>query len=98
MPTDAERWRFLADHGLMLHMDTGDYGYMIRWVRTGSPGQPPSFWPVSNGRTADEAIDRAIDRYNRKQGLPGVQATSQNIQEPEARLGVRRLSVRGWVS
>jgi hypothetical protein len=26
MPTDAERWRFLADHQLTLHTDGGEYG------------------------------------------------------------------------
>jgi hypothetical protein len=43
MPTDAERWRFLADHGLTLHTDGGDYGYMVHWCRTAGPGQPPKF-------------------------------------------------------
>ena len=37
MPTDAERWRFLADHALTLHTDGGGYGYMVHWVRTGGP-------------------------------------------------------------
>jgi hypothetical protein len=67
MPTDAERWRFLADHGLTLHTDGGDYGYMVHWCRTSGPGQPPKFFPVSNGKTADEAIDAAMARYEKKQ-------------------------------
>ena len=67
MPTDAERWRFLADHKLTLHTDGGDYGYMVHWCRTSGPGQPPRFFPVSNGKTADEAIDAAISRYEGKQ-------------------------------
>lgn len=67
MPTDAERWRFLADHGLTLHTDGGFYGYMIHWCRTGGLGEPPKFYPVSNGKTADEAIDAAIARWERKQ-------------------------------
>ncbi len=58
MPTDAERWRFLADHALTLHTDGGDYGYLVHWCRTAGPGQPPKFYPVSNGKTAEEAIDR----------------------------------------
>jgi hypothetical protein len=67
MPTDAERWRFLADHALTLHTDGGDYGYMVHWCRTAGPGQPPKFYPVSNGRTAEEAIDAAIGRWESKQ-------------------------------
>lgn len=90
MPTDAERWRFLADHGLTLHTDTGDYGYMVHWVRAGGPGEATKFYPVSNGRTAEDAIDRAIERYNRKHGL--VAARNETV-----RPGVVWLAVRGWV-
>jgi hypothetical protein len=60
MPTDAERWRFLADHKLTLHTDGGDY--LVHWVRSRGPGEQPRFFPVSNGRSADEAIAR----YERK--------------------------------
>lgn len=67
MPTDAERWRFVADHKLTLHTDGGDY--LVHWVRTGGPGEPPKFYPVSNGRSPQEAIDNAIARYKRKHGL-----------------------------
>lgn len=92
MPSDAERWRFLADHGLTLHTDGGDYGYLVHWCRTAGPGQPPTFYPVSNGKTADDAIDRAIERYNRKHGI--------ELKGPKAghQPGVLRLEVRGWVS
>ena len=68
MPTDAERWRFLADHKLTLHTDGGPY--LVHWCRTVGPGEPPTFYPVSNGRTAEEAIDRAIDRVALRQVLP----------------------------
>ena len=67
MPTDAERWRFLADHQLTLHTDGGFNGYLVHWCRTGGPGEPPKFYPVSNGKTAEEAIDAAIARWERKQ-------------------------------
>jgi hypothetical protein len=90
MPTDAERWRFLADHALTLHTDGGFYGYMVHWCRTAGPGEPPKFYPVSNGKTAEEAIDRAIDRYNRKHGLTPSSAFADS--------GTVRLQVRGWVS
>ena len=82
MPSDAERWRFLADHKLTLHTDGG--GYLVHWCRTSGPGQPPKFFPISSGATAEEAIDRAIARYNRKHGI--------------SQLRVVELEVRGWVS
>jgi hypothetical protein len=91
MPSDAERGRFLAEHSLTLHTDGGDNGYMVHWCRTAGPGQPPKFYPVSNGRTAEEAIDRAIQRYNRNHGLP-------HAAEFDGGPGVRWLAVRGWVS
>jgi len=65
MPTDAERWRFLADYKLTLHTD--GHGYLVHWCRTAGPGEPPKFYPVSNGKTADEAMDNAIARWERKQ-------------------------------
>ena len=90
MPSDPERWRFLADHGLTLHTDGGDDGYMVHWCRTAGPGEPPQFYPVSNGRTAEEAIDRAIECYNRKHRISATSAVSDSQ--------VVTLTVRGWVS
>jgi hypothetical protein len=90
MPSDAERWRFLSDHELTLHTDGDPNGYLVHWVRTGEPGQPPKFYPVSNGKTAEEAVDRAIERYNRKHGLTATSAFADS--------GGVRLPVRGWVS
>lgn len=75
MPSDSERWRFLSDHQLTLHTDGGDYGYMVHWVRTNGPGQAPKFYPVSNGATAEEAIDHAIARYERKHGKGNQRAS-----------------------
>src|SRR6266513_736326 len=92
MPTDAERWRFLADHGLTLHTDGGGYGYVVHWCRTSGPGEPPKFYPVSNRKTANEAIARAIARYERKH------AHSATRRDREMESGVRWLTVRGWVS
>ena len=91
MPSDAERWRFLSDHQLTLHTDGGDYGYMVHWCRTAGPGEPPRFYPVSNGKTAEEAIDRAMDRYDRKHGRVGV---NDRVGRDT---GIRWLAVRGWV-
>lgn len=92
MPTDSERWRFLADHKLTLHTDGGDY--LVHWCRTAGPGEPPKFYPVSNGKTPEEAIDRTIERYNRKHRRPQEYAA----QPQRDQSGVRQLIVRGWVS
>lgn len=54
-------------HKLTLHSDGGDY--LVHWVRTGGPGEPPRYYPVSNERSAEEAIDNAIARYQLKHGL-----------------------------
>lgn len=67
MPSDADRFRFLADRRLTLHTDGNDY--MVHFCRTQGPGKPPIYYPVSNGNSAEEAIDRAIERYNRKHGI-----------------------------
>jgi hypothetical protein len=88
MPSDAERWRFLADHGLTLHTDGGDYGYMVHWCRTAGPGQPPKFYPISTGKTAEEAVDRAIERYNRKHGIANRVGLARLV----------RLEIRGSVT
>ena len=96
MLTDDERWRFLADHKLTLHTDGGDY--LVHWVRTGGPGEAPKFFPVSNGGTAEEATDRAIERYYRKHGRPHSTVQQQNAAQPDCESGVLRLPIRGWVT
>ena len=49
----------------------------------GGPGEPLTFYPVSKGRTAEEAVNRAIERYNRKHGiaywLPGDSRQRVNV-------------------
>lgn len=57
----------MADHRLTLHTDGGDY--LVHWCRTAGPGEPPRLYPVSTGRTPEEAVDNAIRRYNRKHGI-----------------------------
>ena len=66
MPSDAERWRFLADHELTPHTDGGITATWCTGFGSAGPGPSPDFHPVSNGATADEAIDRAMERYNGK--------------------------------
>jgi hypothetical protein len=48
LPTDAERFRFLADYKLTLHTNGEDY--TAHYCRTLGPGQPPLYYPVANGR------------------------------------------------
>ncbi len=64
MATDAERWRFMADNLLTLH--TSGERYMVHWYRSQGPGMPPRYYPVSEGGSADEAVDLAIERWERK--------------------------------
>jgi hypothetical protein len=78
---------FLSDHALTLHPEGGDYGYMVHWCRASRPGQPPRFYPVSNGKTAEEAIDKAIARSNRKDGI-----------KLSVEVAAVLLEFRGWVS
>jgi hypothetical protein len=64
---DGERFRFLAEHKLTLH--TNGEHYMVHYCRSQGPGIPPLYYRVSNGASAQEAIDRAIERYNRQHGI-----------------------------
>ena len=66
MPTDAERWRFLADHRLTLHIDS-DGLCRIQWWENQGPGMPPRYYPIAKGCTPEEAIDAAILKWIRKQ-------------------------------
>jgi hypothetical protein len=76
-----------------LHTDGGDYSYMVHWCRTSWPGEPPKFYPISNGKAVEEAIDLAIERHRREHGY-----LQHKAAQPEHESGVRRLTVRGWVS
>jgi hypothetical protein len=67
VPSDADRFRFLATRKLTLH--TNGENYVVHFCRTQGPGKPPIYYPVPNGDSAEEAIDQAIDRYNRKHGI-----------------------------
>ena len=54
--SDAERWRFLADHELTLH--TAGDGYAVHLVRR---GEPPEFLPVSIGPDMRRSTPRSRD-------------------------------------
>jgi hypothetical protein len=58
--SDAERWRFLAEHKLSLQHTAGGE-VKVNLVQCGR-GEPKSL-PVSTGPTADAAIDSARARY-----------------------------------
>jgi hypothetical protein len=89
MPSDAERWRFLSHPRLTLHTYGADY--MVHCCRTSGPGQLPTFFPISHGATAAEAVDRVIARYNRAHGL-------REKLLPRSVSPTRELEVREWVS
>jgi hypothetical protein len=65
MPTDAERFRFLAEHKLSVTW-TND-GASIFWRGKDEPGKPGVYFPVASARTLEEAVDAAIARWERKQ-------------------------------
>lgn len=65
MPTDAERWRFLADNNLALGRGR-DGCHISHFEESDAPGSSTNFRPVASGKTADEAIDNAIARWERK--------------------------------
>ncbi len=52
---------------------------MVHWVRRGDLGQPPKFYPVSEGDTAEEAIDVAIERWERKHPRPANSFNRENV-------------------
>lgn len=45
-----------------------DDGASIFWRGRAQPGQPGAYHPVSRGRTLEEAIDKAIARWERQHG------------------------------
>lgn len=86
VPTDAERFRFLAKFRLHVAFHADHVTLMWQEKVLHWEASPP-YYPVASGETLEEATDAAIARYNRKHGLS---------QAPAA--DVRVLEVRGWVS
>jgi hypothetical protein len=87
VPTDAERWRFLADHELSVVWY--DSGASISWrEKWPEPGKIAAYRHLSRGKTLEEAVDVLIERYNRKHGISVGADPIQCVQ----------LEVRGWVS
>jgi hypothetical protein len=66
MPTDRQRFRFMAEH--QLSVTWSDDGASIFWRGKPKPGQPAPYHPVARGRNLAEAIDDAIARWERQHG------------------------------
>ncbi len=65
MNSDAERWRFLADNNLTLGRSPAGC-FVAHYAEPEQPGQGHTkITPVSDGKSADEAIDSAIARWKR---------------------------------
>jgi hypothetical protein len=87
MPTDAERFRFIAK--FRLHVSFHDDHVTLMWQEKVQHWEAsPPYYPVASGKTLEEATDAAIARYNRKRGL-------SQVSTPEV---VVFLEMRGWVS
>lgn len=65
MRTDADRWRFLADNSLALGRFKGGC-FVVHFQPAARPDAPSNFYPVATAATPDEAIDAAIERWERK--------------------------------
>jgi hypothetical protein len=86
MPTDAERFQFIAT--FRLHVCFHDDHVTLMWQKKVQRWEASSpYYPVASGPTLEEATDAAIARYNRKHRLPSAATTDVIV-----------LPVRGWVS
>jgi hypothetical protein len=89
MPSDAERFRFLAR--FRLHVSFHADHVTVMWQEKVQHWEAsPPYYPVASGKTLAEATDAAIERYNRKHGV-----TERDTAGPSR---VRWLEVRGSVS
>ncbi|MGH7604186.1 MAG: hypothetical protein ACRENK_09350 [Gemmatimonadaceae bacterium] len=86
MPTDAERWQFLAKHELCVTWY--DNGASISWrEKWPAPGRIAGYRHLARGRTLEEAINKVMARYQQKHGI--------TVGQP---VELVMLEVRGWVS
>ena len=89
MPSDAERFRFLAK--FRLHVAFHDDHVTLMWQKKVQHWEAsPPYFEVASGKTLEEATDAAIARYNRKHGI--------TERDTAGRSHVRWLEVRGSVS
>jgi hypothetical protein len=88
MPSDAERFRFIAK--FRLHVSFHADHVTLMWLGEGAAlGRSPPYYPVASGKTLEDATDAAIERYNRKHGIKAAELAERS--------GVEWLQVRGWV-
>ena len=65
MPTDTERFRFIAK--FRLHVAFHDDHVTLMWREKVQHWEAsPPYYPVASGKTLEDATDAAIARYNRK--------------------------------
>ena len=89
MPSDAERFRFIAR--FRLHVSFHDDHVTLMWQEKVQHWEAsPPYYPVASGPTLADAADAAIARYNRKHSI-----TTPEVPEGA---GVQWLQVRGSVS
>jgi hypothetical protein len=88
MPSDAERFRFLAK--FRLHVAFHDDHVTLMWQKKVQHWEAsPPYFEVASGKTLEDATDAAIARWERKHGITESAAANGS--------GVRLLAVRGWV-
>jgi hypothetical protein len=86
VPTDAERFRFIAK--FRLHVSFHDDHVALMWQEKVQHWEAsPPYYPIASGKTLADATDAAIARYQHKHGLSQVPTP-----------GVAVLEVRGSVS
>lgn len=65
--TNESRFRFLEEH--QLSITWYDNGASISWrEQKPAPGRTAGYRPVARARTLAEAVDQAIERWERKHG------------------------------
>lgn len=64
MPSDADRFRILAD--LKLSITWYDDKVVVFWRGKAEPGKAAGYLPVSEGPTLEYATDEAIRRHEEK--------------------------------
>jgi hypothetical protein len=65
MPSDAERFRILADLKLSITW-SDDTRVVVFWRGKPKPGQPGGYLPVAEASTLEEAADIAIEKHEAK--------------------------------
>lgn len=67
--SDDSRFHFLAEHKLSITWYDGGPSLTWREERP-QPGKAAGYLPISRGKSLEEAVDLAIDRWERQHGKP----------------------------